>query len=74
MLGHARGEKVGPVDIDAPELLHAVKGVIDRFEVLCESGGCDEVVDLIVLREDFGEGCVYRVRVGYIGVMGSDIW
>lgn len=74
MLGHARGEKVCSVDIDAPELLHAVKRVVYRFEVLRESGGCDEVVDLVVFREDFGEGCVYRVRVGYIGVMGCDVW
>lgn len=52
------GEQVCTVDVDAPELADAVDGVVDGLEVLGETGGCDEVVNLAMLLDDFGDGGV----------------
>ena len=70
--GHADGEEVGAVHVDAPELLHAVVGVGDGVEVLGEAGGGDEVVDAAVGREDFGDGGCHGVGVRDVGVVGGD--
>ena len=70
--GHADSEEVGAVDVDAPELLHAVVGVGDGVEVLGEAGRGDEVVDAAVGGEDFGDGCCDGVGVRDVPVVGGD--
>lgn len=55
MFGHSYCEKIGTVDDNAPELLHTVVGVGDRVEVLRESGGGNEVVNLSMLFDDLAD-------------------
>lgn len=52
VLGNTNSKEPCAVNIDAPQLLHAVVWVFDGWEVLGEAGGCDEVVDLAVLCDD----------------------
>jgi hypothetical protein len=66
-------EEVGAVDVDSPELAHAVDGVVDGLEVLGETGGCDEVVDLAVSCNDLGDASLDGLGVGDVGVVGGDI-
>lgn len=73
MARHARREEVGAVDIDAPQLLHAVVGVLDGVVVLGEAGGGDKVVDLAVVLDDLVDGGVYRVGGGDVGVVRGDL-
>ena len=70
MPGYGCCEEVGAVDVDAPELAHAVDWVGGRFEVLGETGGGYEVVDFVVLREDGGDAGVDGGGVGYVAVVG----
>jgi len=57
VLGNTNSEEPGAVDVHTPKLLHAVVWVVDGREVLGEAGGCDEVVDLAVLRDDLVQSC-----------------
>ena len=57
VLGNTNSKEPGAVNVDAPQLLHAVVWVFDGWEVLGEAGGCDEVVDLAVLRDDLVQSC-----------------
>ena len=73
VLSNIDGEEVCAVDIDAPQLLHTVEGVVDGLEVLGEAGRRDQVIDLAVLGQDFGHGIAHGVGVGDVSVMGGDI-
>jgi hypothetical protein len=53
MFGDSDSPEISTVNIDAPKLLHAIVGVRDGRVVLGESGGCDKIVDLAVLLDDF---------------------
>lgn len=55
MPGHARGKQIGAVDVDPPQLAHAVDRVGDGLKVLGEAGRGHEVVDLAVLGHDLGD-------------------
>lgn len=67
--GHARGEQVRAVDIDAPELLDPVVRVRLGGEVLGEARRRDEVVDLAVLRDDLVDAVCHAVRVRHVRVV-----
>ena len=56
VLGSLNTEEICSVDIDSPELLHALVGVGDGFVVFAETGRGDETVDFAVLFDDGGEG------------------
>jgi len=72
VLRDADSEQPGAVNVDTPQLLHAVVRVVDGWEVLGESGRGDEVVDLAVLRNDLVKSCGHRLRLGDIGVVCGD--
>jgi len=72
MLGYARGEQVGAVDVDAPELLHALERVVDCVEVLGKACRGDQVVDPAMLGYYLGQSRAHRVWVGDVGVVGGD--
>lgn len=69
VLGDGGGEEVGAVDIDIPELAHAVNGVVDGLEVLREPSAGYEVVDLSVLLEDVVDAGLHGLRVGHISIV-----
>lgn len=73
VLSNINGEKVCAVDIDTPQLLHTVEGVVDGLEVLGEAGRRDQVIDLAVLGQDFGHRIAHRVGVSDVGIMGGDL-
>jgi hypothetical protein len=52
VLCDARGEEVGTVDVDAPQLLHPVVGVVYGIVVFGEAGRGDEGVYFAVLFYD----------------------
>jgi hypothetical protein len=52
---HSRGKQIGPVDIDPPQLAHAVDRVGDGLKVLGKPGRGHQVVDLAVLGDDLGD-------------------
>jgi hypothetical protein len=59
MFGDSDSPEISTVNIDAPKLLHAIVGVRNGRVVLGESGGCDKIVDLAVLLDDFLYGLIY---------------
>lgn len=69
---HFAGEKVRAVDIDAPELLHAVWWVCDGVEVFGEAGRCDEVVDFAVVSDYIGHNVLDRHVVRHVTVVRGD--
>ena len=73
MARDARGEEVGAVDVDAPELLHAVVRVRDGVEVLGEAGGSHEVVQLAVRGDAFVDAGRDGVRVRHVAVVGGHL-
>lgn len=73
VLGDGDGEQVSAVDVDGPELAHAVDRVVDGIVVLGEAGTGDEVVDLAVLLDDLVDASLDRVGVGHVGVMGRHL-
>jgi hypothetical protein len=72
VLCDTNGEQPGAVDVDTPQLLHAVVWVVDSWVVLGEAGRGDKVVDLAVHRDDLVEGCGHRLGLGDIGVVCGD--
>ncbi len=72
MSSYFAGEKVGAVDIDTPELLHAVWRVFDGIEVFGEAGRCDKVVYLAVVFDNVGNNLLDRHVVGHVTVVGRD--
>ncbi len=66
---HGRGKQIGAVDIDAPELPHAVDRVGDGFKVLGEARRRDQVVDPAVLGDDLGNASLDTGLVGDVGVV-----
>lgn len=73
MTGDAGCEQVGTIDVDSPELAHAVDGVVNGLEVLGEARGSDEGVDLAVLLNDLCDAGVDGFGVGNIGVVSGDL-
>lgn len=67
------GEEVGAVDVDSPELAHAINGVVDGLKVLGEASRGDEVVDLSVGSEDLGDAGLDGLGVRDVGVVGGDL-
>lgn len=63
--------QIGPVHIDSPEFLDAVKGIRDGVEVLGKASRCHQMVDLAVICNDFGNGPVDRILVGDVGIVGG---
>ena len=56
VLSSLNTEEICSVDVDAPELLHALIGVGDSFVVLAEAGRGDKAVNFAVLFDYGGEG------------------
>lgn len=73
VLGDAGGEEVCAVDVDTPELLHAVERVRDGVEVLREAGRGDEIVDFAVLGKHFRDGGVDGVGARNVGIVCGHI-
>jgi hypothetical protein len=67
---HTRRKQIRAVDINAPQLTHAVDGVGDGLEVLGEAGRGHEVVDAAVGGNDLCEALLDRGRVGDVGIVG----
>lgn len=72
MTSNAGSEQVASINIDGPALLHALRRVVDGIEVLGETRGGDEVVDVAVLGNDVLDGLVDRFGAANIGVVGGD--
>ncbi len=72
MTGDGRSKQVCAVDVDAPELAHAVNGVVDSLKVLREAGRGDEVINLAVLLNDLGNAGVDGRGIGNVGVVSGD--
>jgi hypothetical protein len=66
---HTRRKQIRAVDINAPQLAHAVNGVGDGLEVLGEAGRGHEVVDAAVGGNDLLEARVDRGRVRDVGIV-----
>lgn len=65
-------EEICAINVDAPELADTIDWVIDGFEVLGESGGCDQVVNLAMLLDDLCDCGVDGLGGGDISVVSCD--
>lgn len=65
-------KEVGPVNVHAPELPQPIWWVCDSVEVLGETGRCDQVVDLPVVLDNFGDRGFDRLVVRDIAEMRGD--
>lgn len=63
VLGDSDGEEIGTVNVDAPQLAHAVDRVVDGVVVLGETSAGDEVVDLSMRLDDIFNTALDRVGV-----------
>ena len=72
MSGYFAGEKVSTVNIDAPQLLHAVWWVCYRIKVLGEAGRCNEMINLAMGLDNVGHDLLDRHVVGHVTVVGGD--
>ena len=72
MPGYFAGEKVCAVNIDTPELLHAIWWVCDGIEIFGEAGRCDKVVDFAVVFDNVGDDVFDRHVVGHVAVVSRD--
>lgn len=72
VLGYGDGEEVGPVHVDAPQLLHPLVWVRYGVVVLSEARGGHEVVDLAMVRDNLADGLVDGGGLGNVGVVGGD--
>lgn len=70
---YTRGEEVCAVHIDAPELLHSFVGVGDGIVVLGEAGTGDQMVDLAVFANNFGEGGLDGDWIGDVTMVSCDV-
>ena len=66
-------KEVGPVNIHAPELPQPIWWVCDSVEVLGETGGCHQVVDLAMVLDDFGDCGFDRLVIRDIAEMRRDL-
>lgn len=73
VLGDIDGEEISTIDINGPQLAHAVDWVVDGVVVLGETCAGDQIVDLAVLFDDFLNARLYRVGVRYVGEMGRHL-
>lgn len=69
VLGYRTGPVVRPVEVHRHELLQPVRGVCDCVEVLGEAGRRDEMVNLAMLADYFGQGVVHGISIGDIAVV-----
>lgn len=65
--GDRGGKEVGAVDIDSPDLAHAVDGVVDGLEVLGEPGRGDKIINLAMSLDDLGNTGLDGLGVGNVG-------
>ena len=65
-------KEVCPVNIHAPELPEPVWWVCDSIKILGETGRCDQVVDLAVVLDNFGDRRFDRLIVRHIAEMRGD--
>lgn len=72
MTSNLGGKEVGAVDIDSPQLSHAINWVIDGFKVLCEASGSDEMINLAMLLDNFSNAALDRFGVRHIGEVGCN--
>lgn len=72
MPGYFACEKVSAVNVDTPELLHAVWWVCDGIKVFGEAGRCHQVVNLAVILDNVGNDLLDRHVVGHVTVVGCD--
>ena len=73
MAADGRGPQVRAVDVDAPQLPHAVRGVLDGVEVLGEPGRGDQMVYPAVLAQNLVQGRVDGAGVCDVRVMCGDL-
>ena len=66
-------EKVCPVNVHAPKLPEPIWWVCDSVEILSETGRCDQVVDLAMVLDNFGDRGFDRLIVRDIAEMRSDL-
>ena len=66
------GEEVRAIDVDTPQLLHAVWRVCDGIEVFGEAGRCNKVVNLAVTLDNVGNDLLDRHVVGHVTVVSRD--
>ena len=69
VLGDGGGEEISAVNIDIPQLAHALYGVVDGLKVLSEAGRGDQVINLSMLLDDVLYAGIDRRRVRDVGVM-----
>jgi hypothetical protein len=55
---HGRGKQIGPVDVDGPQLAHAVDRIRNSLKILGEAGRGHEAVNLAVAGDDLGDAGV----------------
>lgn len=73
MLGDGDGEEVGTINIDAPELAHAIDRVVDGIEVLGKAGRSDEVVNLAMGINYLSDALFDGSGIRDVGIVGSDV-
>ena len=72
MSSYFAGEKVGAVNVDTPELLHAVWRVCDGIEIFREAGRCNKVIYLAVVFDNIGNDLLDGHVVGHVTVVSRD--
>lgn len=71
--GNRAREEVGSVNVDSPELAKTVDRIVDSFEIFGEASRGNQVVNLAVLLDDFGNASINRFGIADIGVVGGDL-
>lgn len=72
VLGDSDGEEIRAIDIDSPELAHAVNRIADGIEILSEASRGDEVVDLAMRTDYFSNAGFDGDGVRDVSVVGGD--
>jgi hypothetical protein len=72
MTGDGCGKQIGAVNIDSPQLAHAINGVVDSLKVFGEASRGDEMVDFAMLFDNFGDAALNRFGVRNVGKVSGD--
>lgn len=73
VLSYTRREQVGAVDVDCPDLPHALVGVCFGRKVLGEAGRRDQVINLAMSLDDACQCLVDAIRVGDITPVSGNL-
>ena len=73
MFGNCNCKQVCTIHVDAPKLADSLDRVVDGFEVLGETGRRNQVINLAVLLDDFGDDGFYGLLGGDVGIMCGDL-